>query len=210
MSDRSDEVTESKDPDDLLEETDRLLSETGVDTGDELSESAGPAPSVSDADPESATDFDHDGDGGPGSTAVSDDGSSRSWLPSGLPAVPSRLSPGRYFSPKEYLALVLLLSASFLAGATVSPVGGRLIGMIGMFIAAFAVGLVASKRRYLEMTVAGGSVGGVAAILNYAVIAAVGSGERLVAVGAAIGLLASVVGYYFGRDLRDGLSKDVD
>ncbi|ELY91272.1 hypothetical protein [Natrinema altunense] len=208
MSDRSDEVTESRDPpatDDLLEETDRLLSDAGTDAGDASPESAGAsAPSV-DADPLDS----HAGlDRGPTGTPADDgsaDGadSSRSWLA----PLTDRLSLGRYFSPKEYVALVGVLGAGLLAGATALPFAGR---PIGMFTAAFAVGLLASKRRYLEIGVAGVSVGGVAAILSNAVIAAIGSGQTLVAVGATVGLLASVVGYYFGRDLRAGLSQDID
>lgn len=222
MSDRSDEVTESRDPDapatdDLLEETDQLLSEAGVDTGDGPSEPAGSSLTADDVRSQPAPDFDRGGDGDlerdPATDPPSDSGTSRSWLSplrSGLSPLTSRLSLERYFSPKAYLVLVLAMGASFLAGATVSPIAGRMVGMVGMFAAAFAVGVIASKRRYLEMTAAGASVGGVAAILNHAVLAAVGSGQRLVAVGATVGLLATVVGYYFGRDLRDGLSKDID
>ncbi|WP_226481392.1 DUF456 domain-containing protein [Natrinema amylolyticum] len=210
MSDRSDEVTESRDrdppaTDDLLEETDRLLSESGADVGDASESAAPPEPSVGDDPLNSPTDRDR----GPAGTAAEEptDGpendSSRSWLS----PLTSRLSLGRYFSPKEYIALVGVLSAGLLAGETALPFAGR---TIGMFAVAFTVGLLASKRRYLEMGVAGVSVGGVAAVLSNAVIAAVGSGQTLVAVGATVGLLASVVGYYFGRDLRTGLSQDID
>lgn len=211
MSDRSDEVTESREPDapatdDLLEETDRLLSEPGATVDDGPSETAGStAGGDTGADPLTGFDPTQDADleGNSTADAGSDTGSSRSWLS----PITSRLSLGRYFSPKEYVALVGVLSAGVLAGATVLPFAGR---MIGMFTVAFTVGLLASKRRYLEMSAAGISVGAVAAVLGNAVLAAVGSGQSLVAVGATVGLLASVVGYYFGRDLRDGLSQDID
>ncbi len=201
MSDRSDEVTESRDPaatDDLLEETDRLLSESGADAaGNEpaapIDDPLGESGLGSDAGVDRAADADQPADDGDGS---------RSWLA----PITSRLSLGRYFSPKAYLALVALLGTGLLGGATVLPVAGRLIGMFGV---AFLVGLVASKRRYLEVGIAGVSVGGVAAVLNNAVLAAVGSGQSLVAVGATVGLLAAVAGYYFGRDLRDGLAREV-
>ncbi|OAQ52752.1 hypothetical protein HTG_10520 [Natrinema mahii] len=210
MSDRSDEVTESRDPaatDDLLEETDRLLSDSGADAGDARAagDAAGNEPSAPIDDPlgesgfGSGTEVDHAADA---EQAADDGDDSRSWLA----PITSRLSLGRYFSPKEYLALVALLGTGLLGGATVLPVAGRLIGMFGV---AFLVGLVASKRRYLEVGIAGVSVGGVAAVLNNAVLAAIGSGQSLVAVGATVGLLAAVVGYYFGRDLRDGLARDV-
>ncbi|WP_435552211.1 DUF456 domain-containing protein [Natrinema sp. CGMCC1.2065] len=208
MSDRSDEVTESRDPaatDDLLEETDRLLSDSGADAGNAgtAADAAGSEPAASIDDPLGDSSL------GPGTGAdrdaeqTADAGDdSRSWLA----PITSRLSLGRYFSPKEYLALVALLGVGLVGGSTVLPVAGRLIGMFGV---AFLVGLVASKRRYLEVGIAGVSVGGIAAVLNNAVLAAVGSGQSLVAVGATVGLLAAVVGYYFGRDLRDGLARDI-
>ncbi|WP_226040661.1 DUF456 domain-containing protein [Natrinema sp. DC36] len=210
MSDRSDEVTESREPDapatdDLLEETDRLLSGSGPTVDDGPSESArSTAGGDSGVDP--LSEFDRTQDGGLEADGTvdsgSEPGSSRSWLS----PITSRLSLGRYFSPKEYLALVGVLSAGVLAGATVLPFAGR---MIGMFAVAFIIGLLASKRRYLEMSAAGVSVGGVAAVISNTVLIAVGSGQPLIAVGATVGLLASVVGYYFGRDLRDGLSQDI-
>lgn len=213
MSDRSDEVTERRDrdppaTDDLLEETDRLLSGSSGGASDASSESADPS-DASGSDP--LQDLSTGIDRGPEpesepageSAGEPDTGSSRSWLA----PLTSRLSLGRYFSPKAFLALVLVLSAGVLAGDTVLPIAGRMIGMFGV---AFTVGLLASKRRYLEMSVAGVSVGGVAAILENAVLAAVGSGQTLVAVGVTVGLVASVVGYYFGRDLRDGLARDID
>jgi hypothetical protein len=202
MSDRSEDVTGSRDgpaTDDLLEETDRLLSETGVDAGDD--------PVASDAsrgrstDPIGSPDEDVR-DAGPASDAERDDASSGGRLSS----LASRLSLGRYFSPKAYLALVLAVGAGLLAGSTALPIAGR---PIGVFAVAFVVGLVGSKRRYLEMGAAGVSVGAVAAVLSEAVLVAAGLGQSLVAVGATVGLVASVVGYYFGRDLRDGLSRDV-
>ena len=212
MSDRSDEVTESRREtatDDLLEETDHLLSESAIDGGDGSSESAAASPSASGDDTglDSLTGVDRGTDterepAGSSDTA-SDTDSSRSWRS----ALTARLSLGRYFSPKEYVALVLLLGAGLLAGATVLPIAGR---VIGTFLTAFFVGLVASKRRYLEMTAAGISVGAIAAVLNNAILAVAGSGRTLVAIGATVGVLAAVGGYYFGRDLRDGLDRDLE
>ncbi|TMT85706.1 DUF456 domain-containing protein [Haloterrigena sp. H1] len=212
MSDRSDEVTESRREtatDDLLEETDRLLSESDIDTGDGSSESVGTSPSESSDDTglDLLTGFDRELDAeheptGPTDTA-SDTGSSGSWLS----PLTARLSLGRYFSPKAYVALVALLGVGLLAGATVLPVAGRLIGT---FLTAFFIGLVASKRRYLEMMAAGVSVGAIAAVLNNMILSVAGSGQTLVAIGATVGVLAAVGGYYFGRDLRDGLGRDLE
>ncbi|WP_130500713.1 DUF456 domain-containing protein [Natrinema hispanicum] len=183
MSDRSDELTERRNrdvpaTDDFLEETNRLRSESDVAGGDESVASAGDTSSVA-------------------------GGETRSWYS----PLTSRLSLGRYFSPKGYAALVALLGVGLLVGATVLPIAGR---MIGMFVTAFLIGLVASKRRYLEVTAAGVSVGAITAVLNNAIITVAGSGQTVVAIGATFGLLASLVGYYFGRDLHDGLNRDLE
>ncbi|WP_408959310.1 DUF456 domain-containing protein [Natrinema sp. 74] len=211
MGDRSDEVTESRNrdgrgTDDLLEETDRLLSDSGVGAGEASPENASDRPNSSDefAGPDLDTDRERKGDANRGPDA---DGSSSRFAPSSLlSSVTSRLSLGRYFSPKAFLALVLVVGAGLLAGDTVLPIAGRVIGMGAV---AFLVGLITSKRRYLEVSAAGVSVGGVAAVLNYAVLIAAGSAGSVVAIGAAVGLLTSLVAYYFGRDLRNGLSRDI-
>ena len=207
MSERSDEMTEperrARDgpaTDDLLEETDRLLSDSSTDArrvSDPSADSLWTTPSTADSDTPSASATRHDA----AESATTD--SSRSWRST----LTSRLSPGRYFSPKAYAALVVLLGIGVVVGATVLPIAGRLIGM---FVTAFATGLLASKRRYLEVMAAGISVGGVTAVLNNAILAVAGSGRTLAAVGVTVGLLATVGGYYFGRDLRAGLSRELE
>ncbi len=82
--------------------------------------------------------------------------------------------------------------------------------LLGMFAVAFLVGLVTSKRRYLEMTSAGLLVGVLGAFSDYAMFVMTGSGTTVFFIGAAIGLVSSVLGYYFGRDLRDGLARDIE
>ncbi|MFC4543968.1 DUF456 domain-containing protein [Halosolutus amylolyticus] len=208
MSDRSDEVTASREgdarsTDDLLEETEELLSGSGADAGP----SSTPARDRStgqDAPVDESTESGswwRSSDAEPDAAAETDIDTSRL----------SRLAPshslGEYFSPKAFLALVLALGAGLFVGDTILPIGGRIAGM---FAVAFAIGLVASKRRYLETTAAGVSVGALAALANHAVIAVAGSSRAIVAVGATVGLLSCVGGYYFGRDLRDGLRRDID
>lgn len=211
MSDRSEEVIDSRErsprsTEDLLEETEELLSGSGTET------------ERSSLPPERASERDE-------SPATAGTGTDSRWRSSATESTPaaeetgtdtgpsrlSRLTPslsiGEYFSPKAFLALVLAIGAGLLAGELVVPIGGRIVGM---FTVAFAIGLVASKRRYLELTAAGVSVGAVAALANRAVLALAGSGRTIIAVGATVGLLSCVIGYYFGRDLRDGLLADIE
>lgn len=113
---------------------------------------------------------------------------------------------GSYFSPRAYLAATAVLAVGLFLAGTVVPI---LPGLVGVFAVAFFVGLATSKRRYAELTAAGASVGVVAATLEYLALALVG-GELIVLVGVGATTLAVLVGYYFGRDLRAGLSADID
>ncbi len=202
MSDRSEEITDSRDgparsTEDLLAETDDVLSGSGTGTGTDRS-----------SEPTAGRDATRDDEEG-GSWWRSSDSAS---VEAGAEGTSSRLSgltpsAGAYFSPKAFLALVLVIGAGLFAGQLALPIGGRIAGMVGV---AFAIGLATSKRRYLEMSSAGVFVGGVSALANHAVLAIAGSGQTLVAIGAAAGLCACLGGYYFGRDLRDGLRRDVE
>lgn len=194
MGKRSDELTKSGDrspqsTDELLGETEQLLSGTDADAGDS---SARPA-----ADRESD----------PAAPESRSSSSSRRLSLSSALSLPSVPSPDGYFSPKAFLALALLIGTGLLVGGMTIPIAGRIVGM---FAVAFAVGLLTSQRRYLEMTAAGVSVGGIAALANHTILAVAGSWQAVTAVGVSAGLAACVGGYYFGRDLRDGLFRDVE
>jgi hypothetical protein len=123
---------------------------------------------------------------------------------------------GRLFSLRAFLlALVLSLVGLFLGGAV--PVVGFVGRYVGLFAAAFVVGLVAQRRRYLEVGLAGGLASGLgfvlsavtSAFLPFAVSLLAEYGLAVAGVGAGVGLLVSLAGHYFGRDLRDGLTREV-
>lgn len=234
MSDRSDEATRIRDDrstDELLEETDRLLSESGasVDDGaagatsnrDGLDAEAGAAESVG-REPIDAGAGSIDGSSGAGSIDKIEESTGRWSLSRLLPSmlfpsrsgtssttngIAARLSPSRYFSPKSFLAIGLAVAAGTFVGSLVLPMFGGVGGMLAM---AFGVGLLAARRRYLEVILAAAPIGAAAAVVNNPVVAVAGSGRAVLAVGAATGLVACLVGYYFGRDLRDGLFRDIE
>jgi len=124
---------------------------------------------------------------------------------------------GRGLSLKAVLVALLALAAGAFAGGSVPFVGGlgRVIGIAG---AAFVFGLVSPRRRYVETGVAGVLVGVASAVagLVSATLLPVGVdllreyGLGVGAVGATLGLLPSLIGHYFGRDLRAGLTRDVE
>ncbi|OIB57702.1 hypothetical protein [Natrialba sp. SSL1] len=220
MNDRSDEVTEQRDgdprsTDDLLSETEQLLSETGgagdggTGTGAGASGPGEPSQAATrDATSSTAADAGMDDLSRFGTgpepepeareRTAADAGGSR------LGKLTGGRSLEEYFSPKAFLALVLTLAVGLFAGGAVIPIAGQLIGI---FATAFLIGVITSKRRYLELTGAGITAGMVTTLDP--VYFALGSGLTLLGIGAAIGFVASVAGYYFGRDLRDGLVRDV-
>lgn len=199
---------------DLLAETERLLDDDlagGVDSRETSSGSAAadPSPESSDGGWRSYVP-DVSGLFGSTSKATSDasGGSGDSTTTAG-PSMREKLAPTRYFSPKAFLALVLTLAAGMLAGATLVPffATGRLLGILVM---AFVIGLVTSKRRYLEVATAGAAVGVVGALFNVAIVLPLDLGGSIVATGTSAGLVGSLLSYYFGRDLRNGLVRDLE
>ena len=114
----------------------------------------------------------------------------------------------RLFSPRAFIAALLLSVGGLVAVDAVVPLPGA--GLLGVFAAAFLFGLVSERRRYFETTVAGGLAFGASALVGYVVIAALGGiGAPLAAVAGGAGALVGAVGNYFGRDLRDGLTRDI-
>lgn len=175
MSDRAEEVTEPRATEDVIAETDELLSgepsaEHGRDTaGDEA-------------------------------TAERSD-SARS-------SSSGRL--GSYFSPKAFLGITLVLGLGFLLGNAVIPFAsiGAIVGALAI---AFTVGLATSKRRYLEVGLGGLTAGGLSALLQTDLTTALlVSFSMPILIGAGVGAVTAVAGYYFGRDLRDGLARDIE
>jgi hypothetical protein len=131
-------------------------------------------------------------------------GGLRSRLPS--PSLPSVPLP-RFTLRGLGLSLVVCVAA-FLGAGFVIPLGG-LAGLVGVFVAAFALGLV-GRGHYLELAVAGAGTAAVGALLDQLLLAAVADiAVPLTLVGGTAGLLAAVVGCYFGRDLRNGLTRGV-
>ncbi|MFO8115028.1 MAG: hypothetical protein R6U01_06640 [Halorubrum sp.] len=125
---------------------------------------------------------------------------------------------GRWFSGKAFaLSLVAVAVGVFLGGA-IPIIGGTIGSAAGMFLASFLIGLALSARRYVETGIAGAAAGAAVAVTN---VLGVGFlpigvdylqqwGVSLLAVGGGIGLVVALLGHYFGRDLRAGLTTDVE
>ncbi|MWV64826.1 hypothetical protein GRS48_08320 [Halorubrum sp. JWXQ-INN 858] len=124
---------------------------------------------------------------------------------------------GRWFSLKSFAIALLAVVLGVLLGGAVPLIGGTIGHAAGVFLGAFLVGLVLSGRKYVEVGIAGAGAGAGSALLSVLGIGFLPIGIQylqewglaLLAVGGGVGLLVSVLGHYFGRDLREGLTGDV-
>lgn len=114
------------------------------------------------------------------------------------------------FSLRTFLlALVLTVVASVIAGF-VPFLPASIATLAGVFGGAFTLGLLRSKRSYLEVALAGTATAVVAALSQFLLLSVVGNlGVPVAAAGAGAGFLVAVLGHYLGRDLRDGLTREL-
>jgi hypothetical protein len=116
---------------------------------------------------------------------------------------------GSYFSLRALLLAFVAVGGGMVLGGLIPLV--PFTELVGVLLGGFVYGLLASERRYLELGLAGGLSAGATAVLSLLPQLAAGlDGTRLFAIAAGVGLVLAVVGHYFGRDLRSGLTKDLD
>lgn len=186
---RSDESEQSVD--DLLADVDRL-TEGETDGAASAGEATGTERPAASTERSAAP------------AASTDDGSS----------VRERL--GGLFSVRTFLVALVLSVVAVVAGGAI-PLVGFLGRLGGLFVVAFAVGLLGSGRRYAEVGLAAAVASGlgfVAGALSstfvpFAVELLTQYGVAIAGVGAGVGALAALVGHYLGRDLRAGLTRDL-
>lgn len=125
-------------------------------------------------------------------------------LPNPLAALPS----GR-----SVLLTVGTVLVSVLLASSVPLLGGVFGAPVGIFAGAFALGAASGTSRYLEFALAGALVSGLGAfqgsLFRIAVFSDVGFAP-VFAVAASFGLVLALLGHYFGRDLRAGLTASID
>ena len=118
----------------------------------------------------------------------------------------------RLFRPRTFfLAIVLSVVGLVVCGAV--PVVGYLGRFLGIALAAFALAVLSSRRRYVEAGLAGALAAGLGFVLgtlNSALFPVVADyGLEIAGVGTTAGLLAALAGHYLGRDLKVGLTKEL-
>lgn len=123
---------------------------------------------------------------------------------------------GELFSLKAFLLSVLVIGVGVGVGGAV-PFVGTIGSLVGLFVATFLTGLIVSKRRYLETAIAGGSIVGLSFAVSLLTTGVLPVGMRFFreygllfgGAGVVLGAALGVVGHYFGRDLRDGLTQEI-
>ncbi|MFB6129343.1 MAG: hypothetical protein ABEJ28_00800 [Salinigranum sp.] len=123
---------------------------------------------------------------------------------------------GRLFSVRTFLLSLALGGVGMFVGGAI-PIVGVIGGFVGLFAAGFVVGALSSRGHYAEVALAGALASGLGFVMNalttiffpFAVELLAKYGVAIVGVGAGAGLLAMLVGHYFGRDLRAGLTMNV-
>lgn len=132
---------------------------------------------------------------------------SSGWLPS-LPSAGSLLD--KVFSPKQYLGRAVVLAALSVLAGFVPFVNGVIATSLGVLVGAFLLGLLSGQRRFTETALAGATAGVVLIFVSNVGLAIVsGDTTRIAAVGGGIGAILSLIGVYFGRDLRKGVTRDL-
>lgn len=119
---------------------------------------------------------------------------------------------GGFFSGRAFLAILVGCTVLAGLGATLVPFVGPLVGApAGLFVGTFLAGLIGSKRRYLEAGLTGSALG-LAVVVGDAlprIVTDNASPTVAIATMIGLGLAVAVLGLYFGRDLRAGVTADV-
>jgi len=107
------------------------------------------------------------------------------------------------------VASLLSILGIFLVGL-VPLVPAVVTSVLGIFFGVFLYGAVASESRYIESGLAGVLVGAGSVLWSYFPLSMFGASTTLLGIGVLGGLVAGIAGQYFGRDLRDGLTRDIE
>lgn len=119
-----------------------------------------------------------------------------------------RKGAGKIVTVRGLVVSLVVVTTTVLLADQILPLGG--VGtVLGIATGAFLYGVGSDVRHYVALALAGAVAGGASALLGNLVLSLVGAGVPMAALGAGAGALAAVVGHYFGRDLRDGLTRDI-
>lgn len=165
-----------------MSDTDELLAEVAKQTGSQEEEPADTSTGQTQPDPTVG--------GGQSSSRLKD---------GALSAVPSA---------RGALIATVVSGVGMLAGGLVPFIGG-VTGLLGIGIGGFLLGMI-DEGRYVDVAIGGGVTAAAALFLGRLTLSVAGGfAVPLALLGGVLGVLAAVVGLYFGRDLRNGVSREI-
>jgi VIT1/CCC1 family predicted Fe2+/Mn2+ transporter len=127
---------------------------------------------------------------------------------SGSAAETTEETGGSYFSLQALVVAFVAIGAGMTLGSLVPMI--PFTAFAGIPVGAFLHGLLDSERRYAETAVAGGLLSGLAVATSLLPMLLAGlDGTRLFAIASSVGIVLALLGHYFGRDLRNGLTRDL-
>ncbi|MFD1633130.1 hypothetical protein ACOZ4L_12315 [Haloplanus ruber] len=119
---------------------------------------------------------------------------------------------GGVFALRPFLLAVVLSLVGLVAGGSI-PVLGAVGRFVGIALAGFVLAFVVASRRYVEAGLAGALTAGVGFVMSAfstALLPVVADyGIQVAGIGTTAGLIAALLGHYFGRDLRAGLTREL-
>lgn len=107
------------------------------------------------------------------------------------------------------LGIALVVTLASVVAFGLIPLLGTVGELLGVFVAGFVYGLVSGNSRYLELAVAGALAAGGSALLGNLLVSVFGTAIPVLVI-AGTGLVVALAGHYFGRDMRAGLTRDIE
>jgi len=131
-----------------------------------------------------------------------------------MPSLPSLPNPLAALPSGRSVLLSFVVVLVMMGVVSAIPLIGfiPLLWAGAIFAGAFTLGAASGKGRYVEFLLAGAVFGAGSVMGDFfrlAVLADIGL-LPLGAIGAGIGAVAGLLGHYFGRDFRDGLTRDIE
>lgn len=125
---------------------------------------------------------------------------------------------GTWFSAKSFAVIIAIVALGVFVGGSIPLIGGIIGSAGGVLLASFLIGLVFSARKYVETGIAGAAAGAGTAVTSVLGIGFLPIGLdylqqwglSLLAIGGGFGLVLALLGHYFGRDLRAGVTEDIE
>lgn len=122
-------------------------------------------------------------------------------------------SASQIFSPRRFLVSLVLIAVGLFITSLIPIISSiPATGLIGVFAAAFLLGALNDEQWYPEIGVASAVASGVSVFSSNLLVITVANryGIGIVVAGVVASVIVALLGHYFGRDLRGGMTKEIE